>query len=200
MDRDFEVFRVVRKPPMGKLVIAVNSTEYEKLSEVPSGNLRQRILAAVGDLVVFVDGYDTLVRAGMAPPITGTSSTGEPYAPSVEERQNAFRIELERQRYEAQLKDQTEKITGELERKESGKPPVGAASDLPMVEQIDIIFQRYLAEDPALRGRIAHLEGAPGGGLRIRVDTKYYSQPKEIEDVRIRRALMLALREWEKSD
>jgi hypothetical protein len=197
MDREIEVFRVVRKPPMGKLVVEVNSTKYEKLSEVPPGNLKQRILAAIGDLVVFVDGYDTLVRAGMAPPVSGTNSAGQPYASSVEARQSAFRSELERQRYEAQLKSQTQKISVENEQKAVSSSATGINSELSMVDQIDIILQRYLAEDPALRGRIAHLESAPGGGLRIRVDSSYYSQPKDIEDGRIRRAIMLALREWE---
>lgn len=197
MDRDIEVFRVIRKPPMGKLVVEVNSTQYEKLSEVPSGSFKQRILAAVGDLVVFVDGYDTLVQAGMAPPISGTDQAGEPYASSVEDRQAAFRSEIARQRSEAQLKSQVQEISGKQDPQASGESATGLDSELNMVDQIDIILQRYLAEDPTLKGRVAHLESAPGGGLRIQVDNHYYSQPKEIEDGRIRRALMLALREWE---
>jgi hypothetical protein len=185
---------------MGKLVVEVNSTQYDKLSEIPAENLMQRILAAVGDLVVFVDGYDTLVRAGMAPPISGTDQTGAPYASSVQDRQDAFRDELARQRYETQLKSQTQQFSGNQDRPSDGESSTGPDSDLSMVDQIDIILQRYLSEDPALKGRVAHVESAPEGGLRIRVDNHYYSQPKEIEDTRIRRALMLALREWETGD
>lgn len=197
MDRDVDVFRVLRKPPMGKLVIEVNSTQYEKISEVPTGNLKQRILAAVGELVVFVDGYDSLVRAGMAPPISGTDQAGVPYASSMEDRQVAFRNELERQRYEAQLKSQAQQISEPPDSTSGGDSVTDFDPEDSLVDQIDIILQRYLAEDPSLKGRVAHLESAPEGGLRIRVDNNYHSQPKEIEDGRIRRALMLALREWE---
>lgn len=200
MDIDFEVFRVIRKPPLGKLVVEVNSTQYEKLSDIPSGSLKQRILAAVGDLVVFVDGYETLVRAGTAPPLSGTDQTGVPYASSVQDRQAAFRSELARQRSEAQLKSQAQQLSRKQDLTAGGEPATGLASDLSMVDQIDIILQRYLAEDPTLKGRVAHVESAPEGGLRIRVDSHYYSQPKEIEDTRVRRALNLALREWETGD
>jgi hypothetical protein len=200
MQGDFEIFRVIRKPPMGKLVIEVSSTQYDKLSEVPSVSLRQRILAAVGDLVVFVDGYETLVRAGTAPPLSGTDQSGAPYASSLQDRQDAFRDELARQRNDAQLKSQAQQLSGKQDLTSGREPATGLDSDLSMVDQIDIILQRYLAEDPTLKDRVAHLESAPEGGLRIRVDNHYYSQPKEIEDTRIRRALMLALREWETGD
>jgi hypothetical protein len=185
---------------LGKLVVEVNSTQYDKLSEIHSESLIQRILAAVGDLVVFVDGYETLVRAGTAPPISGTDQTGAPYATSVQDRQVAFRGELARQRSEAQLKSQAQQLSGKQDLTAGGESATRLDSDLSMVDQIDIILQRYLAEDPTLKGRVAHLESAPEGGLRIRVDSHYYSQPNEIEDTRIRRALMLALREWETGD
>jgi hypothetical protein len=192
---DIEVMKVIRKTPLGKLAVEVNSVQYESLANVPAANVKQAILAAVGDLIVFVDGYDALVQAGMAPPMTGADPSGQPLPSSMSEREAAFRNELARQRYEAEL---AEKAVPEPPKKE---PPAelddGPDVEINLVEQIDTLFQKYLAEDPSLKGRSAGLESVPGGGLRIRVDGKYYSQPKEIKDVKVRQALMLALREWE---
>ena len=192
---DIEVMKVIRKTPLGKLAVEVNSVQYESLANVPAANVKQAILAAVGDLIVFVDGYDALVQAGMAPPVTGADPSGQPLPSSMSEREAAFRNELARQRYEAEL---AEKVEPEPVKKEP--PPElddGPDVEINLVEQIDTLFQKHLGEDPSLKGRNVGLESVPGGGLRIRVDGKYYSQPKEIGDVKVRQALMLALREWE---
>jgi len=197
-DMDIEVLRVIRKPPMGKLAIEVNSVQFERLSDIPTATIRQRILAAVGDMIVFVDGYDTLVQAGMAPPLSGSADDGANYASSVTERQEAFKTQVARQRYEAQLAaSQVQPAPKKVESKAKSNAADSIVEELSIVEQIDVIFQKYLAQDASLQGRIARLESIPEGGLRIRVDSIYYSQPKEIEDKRIRRALTLALREWE---
>ncbi|HET6445932.1 MAG TPA: hypothetical protein VFI27_15290 [candidate division Zixibacteria bacterium] len=197
-DMDIEVLRVIRKPPMGKLAIEVNSVQFERLSDIPTATIRQRILAAVGDMIVFVDGYDTLVQAGMAPPLSGSADDGANYASSVTERQEAFKTQVARQQYEAQLAaSQVQPAPKKVESKAKSNAADSIVEELSIVEQIDVIFQKYLAQDASLQGRIARLESIPEGGLRIRVDSIYYSQPKEIEDKRIRRALTLALREWE---
>lgn len=192
---DIEVMKVIRKTPLGKLAVEVNSVQFESLAGVPAANVKQAILAAVGDLIVFVDGYDTLVQAGMAPPVSGADPSGQPLPTSMSEREAAFRTELARQRYEAEL---AEKAEPEPVKKEP--PPEladGSDVEINLVERIDTLFQKYLAEDPSLKSRSAGLESVPGGGLRIRVDAKYYSQPKDIEDANVRKALMLALRDWE---
>ena len=183
---------------MGKLAIEVNSVQFERLSDIPTATIRQRILAAVGDMIVFVDGYDTLVQAGMAPPLSGSADDGANYASTVTERQEAFKTQVARQRYEAQLAaSQVQPAPKKVESKAKSNAADSIVEELSIVEQIDVIFQKYLAQDASLQGRIARLESIPEGGLRIRVDSIYYSQPKEIEDKRIRRALTLALREWE---
>ena len=192
---DVEVLKVIRKAPLGKLAVEINSVQYESIAEVQAANVKQTIMAAVGDLIVFVDGYDTLVDAGLAPPATGSSVGGQPLPASMSEREAAFRSELSRQRLEAELAAQAEPEPVSKE-----PPPElddGPDVEINLVERIDTLFQKYMAQDPSLRGRNAGLESVPGGGLRIRVDNKVYSQPKEIEDANVRKALMLALREWE---
>jgi len=195
-DQDIEVLRVIRKLPLGKLAVNINSVQYENFSDIPSSSARQRVLAAVGDLIVFVDGYDTLVQAGMAPPKSEADSAGQSFPISVTEREAAFKTELARQRYEASLAKNVspESVMVEPE----VELDVGPDVEINLVDRIDILFQKHLAGDPSLRGRSAGLESVPGGGLRIRVENKYYSQPKEIEDANVRRALMSALQEWEK--
>jgi hypothetical protein len=195
---DIEVLRVIRKPPMGKLALEVNSVRYDRLSDIPTATIRQRILAAVGDMIVFVDGYDTLVQAGMAPPISGSADDGTNYASSVRERQEAFKTEVARQQYEAQLAaSQVQPAPKKVESKAKSDSAEDILEELSIVEQIDVIFQKYLAQDASIQGITARLESIPEGGLRIRVGSTYYSQPKEIEDDRVRRALTLALKEWE---
>jgi hypothetical protein len=192
---DVEILKVIRKTPLGKLAVEINSIRYESLEEVRAANVKQTILAAVGDLIVFVDGYDTLVQAGLAPPASGSMASGQPLPPSISEREAAFRTELSRQRLEAELAAQAEP---EPVKKEP--PPElddGPDVEINLVARIDALFQKYLAADPALQGRSAQLESDPGGGLKIRVDDTFYSQPKDIADPNVRRALMLALREWE---
>jgi hypothetical protein len=194
---DIEVLRVIRKPPLGKLIVEINSVQYENLADIPSASARQRILAAVGDLIVFVDGYNILVQAGLAPPVSSADPTGQAFPPSVTEREATFKTELARQRYEASLAERAiaEPVKVEQEVELDDGPDV----EINLVERIDVLFQKYLAADPSLQGRSAGLENVPGGGLRIRVENKYYSQPKEIEDPKVRRALMQALQEWEKA-
>lgn len=197
MDKELDVFKVVRVPPMGKLVVESRMKRFDKLSQVTDSSLRQQILAAIGELVVFVDGYDTLVQAGLAPPPSGAGQSGAPYASSVEERQRAFLDQMEIQRNEAILQAQQDRISGKDDAPADAASLARIDSGLTLAEQIDLILQKYLADDPALVGRIVHLENAPEGGLRIRVDDKYYEQPKDLDDGRVRRAIMLALREWE---
>lgn len=69
MRKEIEVMRVKRVPPMGKLVIEVGGQRLEKLHEVQSDRVKQRVLAAIGELISFAGGYRALENAGLAPPL-----------------------------------------------------------------------------------------------------------------------------------
>ena len=197
-ENDIVVFKVIRKPPLGKLAVEVNSVKYESLSEIQAANVKQMVMAAIGDLIVFVDGYDTLVDAGMAPPAASSTPGTQQLLASMSERQAAFRSSVQRLRDEAALAEQAKPEP--MQKEPPPKLDDGPDVEINLIETIDALFQKYIAADPSLRGRSAGLESAPGGGLRIRVDYAYYDQPKQIEDVQVRRALMLALKEWESGE
>ena len=80
-------------------------------------------------------------------------------------------------------------------------PPAAIQADetknLTIVEQIDAILQRRIAENPDLNNRTIHLIGNPNGGIKIDVDGKLYNRPKEIGDQQIQLIIKKALKEWE---
>lgn len=194
MPNEIEVMRVLRVPPMSKLVVAVNKQRYEKLSEVPEENVKQLLLAAIGELIVFAGGYQNLVDAGMAPPVTPATQTNA----SLEEQRAAFLADLEEEQNRLKTSSSSRgrgSLAGGLQQ----PAQVNVDKTLSIVEQIDAIVQRYVDANPDLAGRSIHLEQNPEGGLRIRVDNTYYQRPREIEDAKIQQLIQKALKEWESS-
>lgn len=198
MDNEIEVMRVIRVPPRGRLVVAVGERRYDKLSDVPAAEIKHRLLAAIGELIVFADGYNTLVEAGVAPPLAAPGGAGKPVSPSIEQRQAEFIASLERQReaLRATVSLPSSRET-HIASAASLTPPEPARTTVTIVEQIDAILQRHLASDPKMEGRSIHLEQSPAGGLQIKVDSDYYQRPAEIKDRDVQLLIKMALKEWE---
>jgi hypothetical protein len=193
MEQEVEVMRVIRVPPLGKLQVQVGNRRFTSLSEVEDEPTKHRLMAAVGELIVFTDGYEALVTAGVAPPLS-TDQAGMTSIPaSMEDRQNAFLAELERQRDAARAEAASAASTAAVE------PIVESpeASSLSIVGQIDRLLQKHLATQPELSGRSIHLEGDPAGGLRIKIDGRYFQKPGDVEDEAIQQAILSALKEWD---
>ncbi|MDT8305614.1 MAG: hypothetical protein RRC07_06735 [Anaerolineae bacterium] len=199
MRDEIEVMRVLRTPPMGKLVVAVGGARHTALSEVQDPALRQRLLAAIGELVVFAGGYDQLLDAGVAPPpgphVAGTTPADEP-------------LSAEQEAFLTSLQEELKASGRRVPEPGAGVPtatPSSAALDEPaaegsatnLVADIDRILQRHLSNEPSLSGRFIHLEQPPDGALRIRVDDQIYAHPRDIEDETVRHVLRQALAEWE---
>jgi hypothetical protein len=195
MDNEIEVMRVLRVPPRGKLVVQVGDRRFERIAEIHDEALGRFLLAAVGELVVFANGYSTLVAAGVAPPLVKGPARGDSsaaYAQSVEERQAAFIASLEEQR-DLELAAASVEITKEP------LPPPELLAPLSIVDQINPLVQKHIEADPELKGHFVVLENEPAGGLLIRVDGRVYDRPEKIENIRIRKAIAAALREWDES-
>jgi hypothetical protein len=190
--------KVVRIPPLGKLVVEAGAQRFQSLDEVKDGALRQRLLAAIGELVVFAGGYDRLLAAGVAPPPELPTTTPQ-LGGRLTSEQEAFLSSLENElkatarrgpsalptaTSAAQFNAQLEALTTQR-----------TADDV--VANIDQILQRHLAQEPGLAGRTIRLEQLPDGALRIRADEKFYMHPREVEDETVRRVLRQALLEWE---
>ena len=72
MRRELEVMRILRVPPLGKLVAEVNGERYQNLSEITDEKARRVLLAAIGELIDFAGSYQALVDAGVASPAAHT--------------------------------------------------------------------------------------------------------------------------------
>lgn len=202
MRKEIEIMRVLRVPPLGKLVVEVNGQRYENLSEINEQNVRHLLLAAIGELMVFAGGYNKLVDAGVAPAL----STAEPASaeePSLTQQQARFLASLEAER--DALKEAPSPrprfpvLTGAQPKVEPVRKPSAETGSPSLVAQIDEILQRYVAADSELAGRSIHLVQDPNGGLQIEVDGTYYRRPREVEDRKIQLVIKRALKDWESS-
>jgi hypothetical protein len=202
MDNEIEVMRVLRVGSMSKLVVEAGGQRYERLADVPNAALRQRLMAAVGDLIVFTNGYKTLVDAGVAPPLIVESSpkpAEEAVSPELEARRAAFISSLERERDALKtIAEVTPDPVQVVSAVAKGEPapttqPAGIAG------QIDAILQKHIRAEPKLEGRSIHLEPAPAGGLHINVDGQFYQRPAEIKEKEVQLVIKMALKEWEAS-
>lgn len=201
MRKEIEVMRIVRVPPMGKLVVQVGNRRLESLAEVSDDGMRRRLVTAIGELIVFAGGYEQLVNRGVAPPPSAAAAGSDKPAARTDEtltaEQEAFLNSLERE-LKATIQAAPPPVRASLDDvKVELAEPVNPAGPPNLVAEIDEILQRHLAQDPALKNRSVHLEQPPSGILQIRVDNAYYQHPKEIEDEKVREAIKKALQEWE---
>ena len=199
MEAEIEVMNVVRVPPLGKLLVKVGKGRYQHISEVKDAEVRQRLMAAIGELVVFADGYESLESAGVAPPLsTQIPSSSKPVSPSLEQRQAEFLESLQRER------DKLYATSVESPGSEHPKGPgedvrTGFTGPLSIVGQVNPILKRHVAADEKLRGRKVELQADPAGGLLIEVDGVFYKRPDEIDDPDVKRVIRAALKEWDRS-
>jgi hypothetical protein len=197
MDKEIDVMQIIRIPPRGQLVVQVGEQRFERINEIHDEGLGRFLLAAIGELVVFANGYGTLVAAGVAPPLTKGPSAGqktpaETYAGSVEERQAAFIASLEAQR-------DLELVEAAPEISKKTALPVEEIEPLSIVDEINPLLQKQIDANPELKGQVVLLESEPGGGLLIRVNGQLYDRPENIEDLQVRKAIAAALQEWDET-
>jgi hypothetical protein len=192
MKKEVEVMRVLRVPPMGKLVVEFRGHRYENIAEVGEENVKRFLLTAVGELMSFSGGYQALVDEGLAPPIAPVPGRPQESDPQTEQ-QAKFLASLEASR---------DAVKAEKKRASVLLPGISRVNSTPSsalnpVEQIDRILQQYVEADPELANRSVHLVQHPAGGLQIEVDGKRYQRPGEIEDQRIQLLIKKAIKEWE---
>lgn len=195
MQNPVVVMRVLRMPPMGKLVIEVNKNRYEKWDEITDENVQRLLLAAFGEMIVFAGGYEKLVEAGFAPPIVAAAEAERPLA----DRQAKFLSSLEAEKSSLQSSGKPTRFATlaalQPGQKSAGLPPAPPS----IVEQIDAIIQKHLIAAPEIAEHEIHVRQDVTGGLRIVVDGISYATPKEIENPQIQTVIKRALQEWERS-
>ncbi len=211
MRKEVEMMRVLRVPPMGKLVVEVSGQRFEMLSEINHAKVEQRLLAAIGELIIFAGGYQALVDAGVASPLIPPSTVSSPPPTSKSEPSETNDPELTAQqaRFLAELEAQRDSLRSEIpppqieDLASAPLPPVAPppkpAAEQSLADQIDAILQKHLAAEPELSRRMIRLRENPSGGLRIEIDGQFYDRPREIPELAIQRLIKKALKEWENS-
>lgn len=201
MRRELEVMRVLRVPPLGKLVIEIGSQRYETLSEISDEKAKRVILAAIGELINFAGDYQALVDAGVASPVVGAASPSEEPATPLEQRQAEFLARLEAERDAAQNapppKPKFAVLSGVQSRPETPAPAQPVKRELSVAEQIDEILQKHIAADPEMAERSIRLVQDPAGGIQIEVDGKQYEKPGDISESQIQLLIKRAVKEWD---
>lgn len=217
MRNEIEIMRILRLPPLGKLVVEINEQRYETAAEITDPKLRQRILAAIGELVVLAGGYQNLVDVGVAPVLKNDTPT--PQAALAEAEEVSSEMARKQAEFLAQLEAQRDQLVGKppkggfrlFNRPEpvtnseplvaftpvgDVKPIVEPAKPQSIAEQIDAILQKHLAMDPKMSSRSVRLRQNATGGLRIEVDGKLYEKPTDIPDKDVQMMIKMAVKEW----
>jgi hypothetical protein len=195
MQNEIEIMRVLRVPPMSKLVVSYNDQQYASIDELSEANVRQLLKAAIGELITFAGGYQQLVDAGVAPPLA-SANRQTAATDALEATQFLNQMEEERDRIKASKPKPAPSLLANL-RPRPARNKASATKMLSLVEQVDAILQRHLLSEPELAERKIHLVQDPNGGLIIEVDGKRFQRPREIDDPRIQIMIKRALKEWE---
>ena len=193
MEKPIEIMRIVRRPPLGQLVVENNGRQYEKIDEINNQQLSQMVLAAVGDLVAFVGGYKVLVDAGFAPELVTVADD----EPSLEKQQAAFLAQLQQRNPTNAAQDGA--ASPSLFRRRKTTAVADEVSALDIAGALDDLFQKHLTRMPELSSEHVRVETNLRGGTRINVNGRYYDEPAAIPNPMIRLAYKMAVREWEKA-
>jgi len=217
MKNEIEMMRVLRVPPLGKLEIEANEERYATLADVTNPKIRQRILAAIGELVNFCGGYQVLEDAGVVPQLTPLTpkmaeAAAEPVPPNLQQQQEAFlaslqhQVEVEKNKpvgkgrsgsmFSAKTDLDDAKPMSEILDSGDVVPASAAPKQLSIAEQINIILQRHIVANPALANRGIRLQQSPTGGLQILADGNEYEKPGDIEDKEVQTLIKAAVKEW----
>jgi hypothetical protein len=81
--------------------------------------------------------------------------------------------------------------------RDRGKDKTAEPAVVSIPDQIEAYLQYRLALTPPFLGRSIHVREAPGGGVRIEVDGRFYEAVSDIEDTNVRDFVRTAIQEWE---
>jgi len=200
MRREMEMMRILRVPPMGKMVVEIQKHRFNSLSELAGDEKAIRIInTAIGELVSFAGGYQALVDAGVAPPITPPSTPAKREEVTLTTRQAEFLAQLEAE--QAALRNPQEEVVIP-EKLPLPIPPVAPLPPPPVsaksvVEQIDEILQRLVSQATEFNGRSLHIIQNPAGGVSINVDGTRFPSPDAVEDPIAKVLVKKAVKQWE---
>lgn len=206
-----ELLRLLRDQH-GRLIVEVDGRQYTKLTDVADKKVGQYILDLTAHLLAFTNGVvatQTGIKS-LAVPKTGdlpmpmVSRPADMPAPSLAAAQSPpLPPEDAESKLLASLKDS--RLESETLRQKSGLfgigKPAPASTNLPalnLADEINDIVQARLRSSPLEKDNMIVISSDPGGGIRIKVNNRYYASPDEIADPTVRDLIKSSIKEWER--
>lgn len=197
MRREMEMMRILRVPPMGKMVVEIQKHRFQSLAELEGDEKAIRIInTAIGELVSFAGGYQALVDAGVAPALTPAPAPVKEDV-TLTEQQAQFLAQLEAEQAALRVGAVAETAVSTPVAPVLPKESAPAVSRKSVVEQIDEILQGIVAQTKEFNGRSLHITQNPAGGVSINVDGTQYPNPDAVEDILAKGLVKKAIKQWE---
>lgn len=196
--RPFEVFRVVRMGPMGKLLIEVGGQRYSNIVEIEDGAVGRRVLLAFQELGEFVGPHGAWRLPAMhrQDELAGRE-------PELTVEQQEFLARLEATPPDGAIEERGLGAVEFLQQKSSPSAPEAGAASEPearsLVDELEELLQVRMTGRPEMSGRSLHFRSTSAGELRIEVDGREYEAIEDIPDSEIVAELRATVRDWEQA-
>ena len=206
-----ELLRLLRDQS-GQLVVEVDGRRYTKLADVSDKKVGQYILELTAHLLAFTNGV-IATPAGiksLSVPKTGNlpmpmvsrqadlpspaPTAGQVSVPSPEDVEHKLLASLKDSRIESETLRQKSGLLGVIK----PPPPPANIPTLNLADEINDIVQARLRSSPLEKSNEIVISSDPGGGIRIKVNNRYYSSPDEITDPAVRDLIKSSIKEWER--
>ncbi len=197
--RPFEVFRVVRMGPTGKLLVEVGGQRYSNIVDIQDGAVGRRVLLAVQELGEFLGPHGAwklpaMHRQADLPGEGGSELTIE---------QQEFLARLEATPPDGAIEESGARVVEFPQQKSSADAPEAGAASEPevrtFVDDLEEFLQVRMTGRPEMSGRSVHFRSTPTGELRIEVDGREYEAIEDIPDSEIVAELRATIRDWEQA-
>lgn len=198
--KPFEVFRVVRMGPVGKLLVEVGGQRYSNIVEIQDGAVGRRVLLAVQELGEFVGPHGAWMLSAMHQQAELAEHGAEAEAALTVEQQE-FLARLEATPSGGAIEERAAGVVEFLQQKPSpSAQEAGAASELEVksfVDELEELLQVRMTGRPEMSGRSVHFRSTRAGELRIEVDGREYEAVEDIPDSEIVAELRATISDWE---
>ncbi len=180
----------------GFLVVEIEGQRYRRLFDIRDGEVGQRVWDIINYLLAFSKGRESRVPLPPAPQaLQDLEPTSAPAASDAgAERSQAFFDQLQQP---APAPTRKPRITAEPIPFRSRDTAQDSLISLNLAAEIDQLLQIHVKASPEYSQRVIHVENAPDGALRFRVDQGHYSGIDDIPDLQVRALIKSTIAEWE---
>lgn len=181
-----EIVAIMRDPRDGRLVVQMNGTAYRTLIDAPEAKQDfVKVMKELSTVVTEPDDNPPPVEEASQPAAQSTTLPPKDTAGAMPGDLPSYKLE------DSLIPPQK----GGLFTKAKYEP--APIPELNIAAAIEAYLQHKLRHTPEYSGREIHVHSAPGGGVRIQVDSAYYEAVSDVEDTEIRSFLSATIQEWQ---